>query len=497
MLFNSIDFLIFFPLVVVVYYVLPKKIRYIWLLITSYYFYMCWNLKYVILIFLSTVITYASGLLLEHIKKSDCSEEQRMKRKKLCVAGSFLANLSILFYYKYFNFIIWNINMVLRRTPIELELPQLDILLPVGISFYTFQALSYTMDVYRDEIYAEKNFAKYALFVSFFPQLVAGPIERSKNLLVQISKERKFSYSNLRSGLFLMLWGLLLKLVLADRVAIVVNTVYGSPEIYPGFLIVLATVLFAFQIYCDFQGYTTIARGAARILGYELMENFNAPYFATSVADFWRRWHISLSSWFRDYLYIPLGGNRKGKARKHLNLMIVFLVSGIWHGASWTYIIWGGLNGAYQVIGDWLRPLRNKMKEKLHVKSESRLCKLVSMVITFVLVDFAWLFFRADGPISTINTLKNLCCFNPQVLVDGTMFQLGLEKAEFWFMWLVIALLMASDYLKYKGIQVMEKINRMGMFSRSLLFAILLWVVIVFGIYGVDYEASQFIYFQF
>ena len=334
MLFNSFQFLIFFPIVLIVYYVLPNKIKYFWLLVASYYFYMCWNAKYALLILASTIITYISGLLIDKVKNSDKTEKSKDTLKKWVVAGSFITNLGILFYFKYINFTLNIITQVLGKVHIQLNAPVFDIILPVGISFYTFQALSYTMDVYRGEIYAEKNFFRYALFVSFFPQLVAGPIERSKNLLKQLAVPKKFDFVKARDGFLLMIWGYFLKVVLADRIAIFVDTVYGDYQTFNGWYIAVATILFAVQIYCDFAGYSTIAMGAAEILGIDLMENFDAPYLSASVADFWRRWHISLTSWFKDYLYIPLGGSRKGKVRKYINKLIVFLVSGLWHGAN-------------------------------------------------------------------------------------------------------------------------------------------------------------------
>ena len=320
MLFNSIQFLIFFPIVTFAYFLIPHKLRYIWLLFASYYFYMCWNPKYALLMAISTLITWASGILLDQSNRLTKDKKTRDMKKKLWVALSFISNLSILFFFKYFDFLINNINMFLTQIHLELIQTGFDVILPVGISFYTFQALSYTMDVYRGEIYAEKNILKYALFVSFFPQLVAGPIERSKNLLIQFNEEHHFDYERVKNGLLLMLWGFFMKLVIADRVALLVNQVYNNWQQYAGLELVIATVFFAVQIYCDFGSYSNIAIGAAQVMGFTLMENFKQPYFATSVADFWRRWHISLTSWFRDYLYIPLGGNKKGKVRKYINL---------------------------------------------------------------------------------------------------------------------------------------------------------------------------------
>lgn len=347
MLFNSLHFLIFFPVVVGIYYLIPQKARSYWLLLASYYFYMCWNAKYVVLLLFSTVVTYVSGILLERCGRAEEEEKKIRCRKKLYVAASFILNLSILFVFKYLNFGMESLQWIFGQMHIALNVPAVDLLLPVGISFYTFQALGYTMDVYRGEIYAEKNFFRYALFVSFFPQLVAGPIERSKNLLRQLDKPAKPSFDSFRDGILLMLWGYFMKVVLADRIAVFVDTVYGDFETYTGVYLIVATILFAVQIYCDFSGYSVIAMGAAEILGIRLMENFNAPYLSVSVAEFWRRWHISLSSWFRDYLYIPLGGNRKGKMRKYINLLITFGVSGLWHGADWSYVIWGLLNGVW------------------------------------------------------------------------------------------------------------------------------------------------------
>ncbi len=291
----------------------------------------------------STAVTYASGLLINRVNKIE-DKKKSTRWKRICVELSFIINLSILFLFKYFDFAIDNINKVLGHLNMQLLNPSFDVVLPVGISFYIFQALSYTVDVYREDVKAEKNFLRYALFVSFFPQLVAGPIERSKKLLEQMYEKHYFDGQRVKDGLLLMIWGGFQKIVIADRVAIVVDTVFNNYPQYGGMYIVVAAILFAFQIYCDFSGYSIIAMGAAKVMGFRLMENFNCPYFSKSVAEFWRRWHISLSTWFRDYLYIPLGGNRKGNLRKYINLMIVFIVSGLWHGASWSFIVWGALN---------------------------------------------------------------------------------------------------------------------------------------------------------
>lgn len=328
MLFNSYEFILFFPIVVLVTAIIPKKCRTMWLLMASYYFYMCWNPKYALLMMLSTVITYLSGWLVAYGQR-----KERIDIKRIALAFCICSNIGILFYFKYSNFFIENLNALLGKLGFQGIHSTFDVLLPVGISFYTFQALSYTIDVYKGTIDAEKNIINYALFVSFFPQLVAGPIERSKSLLSQLrqlEQEKMFlKWNNVRDGLLFMGWGFFQKLVIADRCSIYVNAVYENWEAYGALNLIIATVLFGIQIYCDFGGYTNIARGTAKVLGVDLMANFRQPYLAVDIKDFWRRWHISLTTWFTDYIYISLGGNRRGTVRKYINIMIVFLVSGL------------------------------------------------------------------------------------------------------------------------------------------------------------------------
>lgn len=498
MLFNSLNFLIFFPLVVLVYYILPGRVKKFWLLAASYYFYMCWNARYALLILLSTVITYASGLLMEYAKGRDWAEGKRQSFKKLIVAASFALNLGILFYFKYINFALKLVSEAFARMHIQLSLPVFDVLLPVGISFYTFQALSYTMDVYRDEIYAEKNFFSYALFVSFFPQLVAGPIERSKNLLKQLAVPRRFDFDAAREGLLLMLWGFFLKIVLADRIAIFVDAVYGDYNAYAGWYLIVATMLFAVQIYCDFSGYSTIATGAAKILQVDLMENFDAPYLSASVADFWRRWHISLTSWFKDYLYIPLGGSRKGRFRKYLNKMLVFLVSGLWHGPKISMVVWGGLNGFYQVAGEVLMPVRDQAVRLLHLNRKSLGHKLAHVLGTFILVDFSWIFFRAQGFQEALQIIKSMFTVkNPWVLFDGSLYTCGLDDKNFRLMMICILILAFADFCKRKNIVIRKVIMEQDYWCRWLCYIFAVVAILIFGKYGPLYDAASFIYFQF
>lgn len=498
MVFNSIDFLIFFPIVVIVYFAIPQKIKYIWLLVASYYFYMCWNAKYALLMLFSTFVTYISGILLEKVKRQKYNADKKAVYKKIVVAVSFILNLSILFWFKYANFFMDIVFKGVSVFRIEIAPPVFDVILPVGISFYTFQALSYTMDVYRDEIYAEKNFFRYALFVSFFPQLVAGPIERSKNLLTQLAVPKKIDFDNFKEGLLLMIWGFFLKIVIADRVAVFVDVVYGDYQTYAGWFLIVATILFAVQIYCDFYGYSTIAMGTAKILGVQLMENFDAPYLSTSVAEFWRKWHISLTSWFKDYLYIPLGGSRKGYFRKQINKMIVFLISGLWHGAQISYVFWGALNGLYQVLGDLLLPIRKKVVSIFNLNTQSIAHKFVQGVITFALVDFSWIFFRANRFLDGFAIIKQIfSVHNPWILFDGELYTCGLDQKNFLLLTAAILILLFADYCKAKKIQIRKVILQQDAWAQVVLIACSVVGILLFGKYGGAYDGAAFIYFQF
>lgn len=498
MLFNSLHFLVFFPIVVGLYYLIPQKYRTYWLLAASYYFYMCWNAKYVILLLFSTIVTFVSGLLLNRCERSGGEEKSRNLQKKLCVAMSLFLNLSVLFTFKYLDFAIESANRILSHWHIVLPTPAFDLILPVGISFYTFQALGYTMDVYRGEIQAERNFFRYALFVSFFPQLVAGPIERSKNLLSHLAKPAKPTFDSLRDGFMLMIWGYFLKVVLADRIAVFVDTVYGDIETYTGVYLIVATFLFAVQIYCDFSGYSIIAIGAAEILGIRLMENFNAPYLSTSVAEFWRRWHISLSTWFRDYLYIPLGGNRKGKLRKYVNLLITFGVSGLWHGADWSYVVWGLLNGVYQIIGEVLSPIKSRIAVFLEIKEDSLSHRCLRGISTFILVDLAWVFFRASSIFEGLRIIKRMfTARNHWVWFDGSLYQCGLNQQNFSLMVWSILLLFVVDVCKDKGIKLREIVAKQDYWAQCLTVIAAVCGILLFGMWGARYDAVNFIYFQF
>lgn len=396
MVFNSLEFLIFYPAVLVMYFLAPQKWRWVLLLAASYYFYLSWNVELVFLIVFTTAVSYVSALVIEKKRGGTAA--------RLCLCATLVVSLGVLFFYKYFDFLAGSVVAVANRFGAGWAPFSLGLMLPVGISFYTFQTLSYVIDVYRGDLPAERHFGYYALYVSFFPQLVAGPIERPENLLPQLRADHKFNRDDTAAGLRLMLTGFFKKIAVADLCAAYVVPVFSEPERANGMSVILAAVLFAFQIYGDFAGYTDIAIGCARVMGIKLMKNFDRPYTAESIKEFWARWHISLSSWFRDYLYIPLGGNRCSKARHLCNLMTVFLVSGLWHGAAWTYVIWGALHGFYQVVGILTKKLRSGIYDRLRIDRDSRAARLWRRGVTFVLVTFAWIFFRANS-ISDIGTL--------------------------------------------------------------------------------------------
>ncbi|MCR5716851.1 MAG: MBOAT family protein [Lachnospiraceae bacterium] len=490
MLFNSFSFLIFFPIVTLCYYLIPHRFRYLWLLAASYFFYMCWEPRYALLLLGSTAVTYVCARLLGRAEK--------ISIRRLILIISLVLNFGILFLYKYLEFFLINLNSLLKALHIELSVNAFSLVLPVGISFYIFQAVGYTIDVYRKELAPEKNFFKYAVFVSFFPQLVAGPIERAGNLLHQFEEKHFFEWKRVKNGLLLMLWGFFLKVVVADRIAIFVDAVFDDFYNYGGWYLVVASILFAIQIYCDFAGYSTIAIGAASVMGFTLMENFHQPYLAVSVKEFWRRWHISLTGWFRDYLYIPLGGNRKGKVRKYVNNLIVFFLSGLWHGAMWNYVIWGGLNGLYLVIADLFAPVKEKVRNLVHWDPEASSNRLLGRIVTFVLVDFSWIFFRSQGTTQAFQVLHQMTSVrNIGVLLDGSLYQLGLDQRNFWLMMLSIVLLFVVDSLHERGLHVRAWLEKQNLWCRILVPIVLIETILIFGIWGSNYDASAFIYFRF
>lgn len=474
MLFNSLQFGFFFIAVVFLYFAIPHKYRWLLLLIASYYFYMCWNATYILLIIASTVIDYFCGMRMD-------GEPDRKKRKKYLLLSLF-TNLGLLFTFKYFNFFTSSISNLFQAFNISVSMPVLNVLLPVGISFYTFQTLSYTIDIYRGKIKHEPHFGIFALYVAFFPQLVAGPIERAAHLLPQFSRKNVFDDERIVSGLRLMLWGLFKKIVVADRLALYVDAVYGNADYHTGISLLVATYFFAFQIYCDFSGYSDIAIGAARVLGYDLMKNFDRPYFSQTIPEFWRRWHISLSTWFKDYVYIPLGGNRVALPRMYLNLTIVFLVSGLWHGANWTFILWGAMHGIYIVTSRLTIGFRNSLAEKAGIGTG--LIKASRIFFTFHLVLFSWIYFRAESLAQANSIVARIFSFNL-----GRLFIPAMDQMVY-SVFAVMLLLIGDLFIERFSI---------GMFlnqPRTVRWAIYVSLVVIILLTGV-FNGSQFIYFQF
>lgn len=488
MLFTDFTYILFLPCVCMLYYLLPHRFRWVLLLAASYFFYACWNVKYTLLMLLSTAVTFASGVLMDKAGRFG----ERAPRVKKCLAGLSLGvNLAILILFKYYSFLFGGFQVLMDRLEWSLHLPDFSPLLPVGISFYTFQAMSYTLDVYRGNIPCQHHFGKYALYVSFFPQLVAGPIERSTNLLPQFDEVHAPDAEEIRDGLVLILLGMFQKLVIADRLAKTVDLVYNDVNAYGGPAYLIATLFFTFQIYCDFGGYSNIAIGSAKLLGFRLMRNFRHPYLARSIKEFWQRWHISLSTWFKDYLYIPLGGNRVSKARWAFNMMIVFLISGLWHGAAWTFVIWGGLHGIYQLIGAFTRPWKQKLRTILHVGEDSAVQVFFSTFITFCLVAFAWVFFRVNSFADVFVIFSRLREGWDAAAVQGLIKAVG--NQEFIFSCMLIAALYLTDWAaERKDLLALLKGCRLPV--RWVVYYAALLVIILFGVYG---KTGTFIYFQF
>ena len=484
MTFNSWEFLIFYPIVALLYFVLPKKLKWPMLLVASYYFYAFYQAELLFLIIGTTLISWVSSMVIER------TEKRALKRLMLTI--TLVVCFGVLFLYKYFNFLAGSVVSIIELFGGQTPPVVLNLVLPVGISFYTFQTLSYVIDVYRGDVKTEPNFFFYALFVSFFPQLVAGPIERPGNLIPQLKEAHKWSLENAVKGAKHMLVGFFKKIVVADLISVYVNAVYNDVESATGLGVIIATALFAVQIYCDFSGYTDIAIGCARIMGIRLMKNFDHPYTATTIKEFWGRWHISLSTWFKDYLYFPLGGSRCKRPRHLLNLMIVFAVSGLWHGAAWTFVIWGVLHGLYQIIGTVTVKKRNSLVERLGFTTSHPAVIWVRRVITFVLVDFAWLFFRANS-ISDAGALIGKI-FTGTWSLNATLEAMELTPVMILLTVFTIATLTMIDrMLRYEDTEDGSRaLTQNGGFVLYVVMIMLAWLLLL----SKD-MASTFIYFQF
>ena len=495
MLFNSIDFLIFYPIALLFYFALPQKIKWVWLLVCSTYFYMNWNAKYIILIWFSIVVTYLGSLLITKIKKNKKNDRKKNKKQALTVLTVvILINLAVFFVFKYYNFFLSSMSGI----GLDLHLPVLRYALPVGISFYTFQSLGYIIDVFRGTVKAERNLFKYGLFVSFFPQLVAGPIERTSTLLPPLTQDHKLNYNDMRAGLTLMAWGFFQKLVIADRLAIAVNNIYKESNDVSGVYLFVASIMFTVQVYCDFASYSNIAIGASQVMGIKLMKNFNSPYLSKSIPEFWNKWHISLSSWFKDYIFYPYVIKCKNKKiGAYLGLVLVFVISGFWHGAAWTFVIWGILHASYQVIGKLTKSSRIKLYHSLKINTDSKIFGFGQIFTTFMLVNFSNIFFRADS----LDQVKTIVAsiftdFNIETLFDFSLLKYGLNSSEIFVLLIAIAILIFVDIFSQK-MDIREKLTTYPIYIRWTVYIFLIMSVVIFGVYGPSYDSTPFIYFQF
>lgn len=478
MIFTTFQFLVFFICVFLLFFTLPKPWRRPLLLISSYYFYMCSVPWYLTVIIGITLVDFWAAIKIEDAKS------QRAKRAYLVI--SIISNFGLLFTLKYAGFF----EQTILNDALGLGLPVLRFILPLGISFHTFQAVSYTVEVYRGRYPAERNLLTYALYVAFFPQMVAGPIERPYNLLPQFHKDAVLTAVRFQSGLRMALWGLFKKVAVADLLASAVTTVYSHPRGFSGPTLALATFFFSVQIYCDFSGYSDIAIGIARMMGYDLMINFRQPYFAKSVGEFWHRWHISLSTWFRDYLYIPLGGSRVPHARYLVNIMVVFMVSGLWHGANWTFAVWGGLHGLYLVLGNVTAPLRRRLKLLSGLERMGGVLAVLQTLITFTLVSVAWVFFRAGTVQDGLYIVSHLA--SPRGFQLGEFLILGLPRFELATAFLMILIVAITEWCIVTRPRVITGLWAARPFRWGLTYACV-FATIFFGVFG----HIEFIYFQF
>lgn len=466
MLFNSVQFIFFFIVVSILYYMLRHRGRVWLLLLASCYFYMAFKPVYILILGVTILVDYFAAFL---INKAEG------KRRKWYLGLSLVANIGFLAIFKYFNFLNQNLGFLLGLFGLENPIPNYPLELPIGLSFHTFQAMSYTIEVYRKKQKPEKDFIIYSLYVMFYPQLVAGPIERPQNLLHQFHTYFKYNFENIKQGLIRIAWGMFKKVVIADRLALMVDYAYANPVEQSGSTLLVATLFYSFQIYCDFSGYSDIAIGAARLMGFNLMENFDVPYISKSISEFWRRWHISLSTWFKDYLYIPLGGSRVGEYRHYLNYFIVFMVSGLWHGAAWTFVIWGSLHGIYLILA-----MMRKKYLNIELPSGYWTDKL-QIVITFSLVTLSWVFFRARGLSDAKTILAKI--FSPSAY---TGLMSPFNATELWFsVGLIVLLMLKEIYVK--------QIDTQKTPAFYVKFAALVIACYFLGVF----TTNQFIYFQF
>lgn len=491
MQFTSIAFPAALFVLLLVYYFIPERNKNVLLLTVSYAFYAAFGLKYALLLLITTLVTWYSGLLLS---KDNVSE----KIKNTILIISSLLAIGFLFVYKYLDFSIGILERVFSVFRSGISFKKLNLIMPVGISFYTFKALSYLFDMRKGKYAPVKNITEYALYISFFPAILSGPIDRPDVFIPQLRKEHKFDYNKVRAGALLMLWGYFLKLVVSDRIYQFTSAAYAGYKNYPGSFLLIAALLYSIEIYCDFWGYSSIARGIAGTLGFEITENFRQPYFAQSIAEFWRKWHISLSSWLKDYVYIPLGGSRCSKVRRYFNILVTFLISGLWHGAGLSFVIWGLLHGFYQIAGSILEPARKKWLELIKVDRDSSVHKMVKRINVYLLVSFAWIFFAASSTRDALAIILRIVKdFNLKSLFDRSFFETGISRPDCFVLFLGGVVLLIVDYLKNKKFNIQGWISRQHVLFRWFIYLTAVFSIIIFGVYGIGYEAASFVYFQF
>ena len=480
MLFNSLEFLLFFPITVILYFLLPHKSRRYFLLLASVFFYMSFIPKYILIVGFTTVVDYAGALLIDKFR------ERKAIKRTVFITG-ILLNVGLLVVYKYLGVIGDTINFFGNMISLEtVVLPKLA--LPIGISFHTFQSMGYYIDTYKGTVKPERNFINFALFLMFFPQLVAGPIERTANLMGQLKARHTLKAENISIGGRWMLWGMFKKIVVADSLAIFADAVFDKIGNFSGAGLIIGLLCFTVQIYCDFSGYSDIAIGCAKIMDIDLMKNFNTPYFSASVPEFWRRWHISLSSWFKDYIYIPLGGNRVSKPRWVFNQLVTFTVSGVWHGAGYNFVVWGFLNGIYIVISRLIAPIKDGFKRITRLDRVPWLSKPFAILITFALISFSWIFFRANSFDDAFYFISNM--------FGSTKMTFDSDSASLFRIWVTIGsviILFVVELLMSYGKKAVSLFYRAPHFCRVALYGLLTAVIIVCGVFG----ENQFIYFDF
>ncbi|MBQ9234363.1 MAG: MBOAT family protein [Lachnospiraceae bacterium] len=477
--FLSLKFLLFFVILFVIYYIVPKKYRYIIIFIGSYIFYGSYSVKFLGILIVTTVITYIGGLLLEK------------NPSRGIYAIFFIINIAVLAGFKYTNFVIENINKIASA-----NLRELNIILPVGLSFYIFQSTTYLGDIYRKGFKAEKNIIRYAAFVSFFPTILSGPIQKSRNLLPQIKNPGDFDADRATAGFILFSWGFFEKTMISNRLAVIIDQVYNNYAVYSGMYYLIAAVSFSLYIYADFSSYSDMARGISKMLGIEVDRNFNNPYISTTTGEFWNRWHSSLNEWFVENIYIPLGGNRKGKLRKYINMMIVFFISGLWHGADWNFIAWGVINGLFVVIGQMLKPVKSKIYTSIKVDEEAQSIRFIRQAVTFLLITITWVFFR-NGIWESLHIIRRMLFFEPSRIFNPDLLNLGGDTAKTFLTIFAVIIFIIVQLKRKDESKSYELFKKQPMLLRAMLIALVLCVSIFASFSGSTELNTKFLYFNF